>query len=102
MILMLPIKYKGKNIILRPTKPKGCNDKRDISKLPERDLHILKCKKFEIEGFETGLCLALVAKEVPPDSSIVYVPLEVKNLLDDFVDMVPDELPSELPSLRDI
>ena len=87
---------------MRPAKPKDCNGKRDISKLPERILHILKCKKFEREGFETGLCLALVAKEVPTDSSIVDVPLEVKNLLDDFVDIVPDELPSELPPLRDI
>ena len=43
-----------------------------------------------------------MAKEVPPDSLIVDVPLEVKNLLYDFVDMVPDELPSELPPLRDI
>ena len=94
--------YKGKNIILRPSKPKVCNGKRDISKLPERNLHILKCKKFEREGFETGMCLALVAKEVHFDSSIIDVPLEVKNLLDDFVDMVPDELPSELPPLRDI
>ena len=34
--------------------------------------------------------LALVAKEVPSDSLIVDVPLEVKNVLDDFVDMVPD------------
>ena len=95
-------KYKGKNIILRPAKPKDCNGKRDISKLPERNLHILKCKKFEREGFETGMCLALVAKEVPSDSSIVDVPLEVKNLLDDFVDIVPDELLSELPPLKDI
>ena len=46
------------------------------------------------------MCLALVAKGVL--SSIVDVPLEVKNLLDDFVDMVSDELPSELPPLRDI
>ena len=95
-------KYKGKNIILRPAKPKVCNGKRDISKLLERNLHILKCKKFGREGFETGMCLALVAKEVPSDSSIVDVPLEVKNLLDDFVDIVPDKLPSELPPLRDI
>ena len=48
------------------------------------------------------MCLALVAKEVSSDSSSVDVPLEVKNLLYDFVDMVPDELPSELPPLRDI
>ena len=95
-------KYKGKNIILRPAKPKVCIGKRDISKLPERNLHILKYKQFEREGFETGMCLALVAKEVPSDSLIVDVPLEVKNLLDDFVDMIPDELPSELPPLRDI
>ena len=43
-------KYKGKNIILRPSKPKGCNGKHDISKLREQDFHILKCKKFEREG----------------------------------------------------
>ena len=48
------------------------------------------------------MCLTLVAKEVPSDSSSVDVPLEVKNFLGDFVDMVPDELPSELPPLRDI
>ena len=48
------------------------------------------------------MCLALVAKGVPYDSLIVDVPLEVKNLLDDFIDMVPDEFPSELPPLRDI
>ena len=48
------------------------------------------------------MCLALVAKKVPIDSTIVDVLLEVKNLLDDFVDMVPNELPSELPPLRDI
>ena len=35
-------KYKGKNIILRPDKPKDCNGKHGISKLPERNLHILK------------------------------------------------------------
>ena len=51
-----PFKYKGKNIILRPAKPKGCNGKHDISKLPERNLHILKCKKFEREGIGIGLC----------------------------------------------
>ena len=68
-------KYKGNNIILRQAKPKGCNSKRDISKLPKRNLHILKCKKFEKEGIETGMCLALVAKEVPSDSSIVDVSL---------------------------
>ena len=87
---------------MRPAKPKYWNGKCEISKLPERNLHILKCKKFEKEGFETSMCLALVAKEVPSDSSIIDVPLEVKNLLDDFVDMMFDEFPSELPPLRDI
>ena len=85
---------------MRLAKPKGCIGKGEISKLLERNLHILKCKKFESEGIETGMYLALVEKEVPFDSSIVDVPLEVKNLIDDFVDMVPDELPSELPPLK--
>ena len=59
-------KYKGKNIILGPDNPKGCNGKHDISKLLEWNLHILKCKKFERVGIETGMCLALVAKGVTP------------------------------------
>ena len=46
--------------------------------------------------------LSISGKEVPSDSSSVDVPLEVKNLLDDFVDMVPKELPNDLPPLRDI
>ena len=89
---------------MKPTKPKDYNGKRDISKLHERNFHILKCNKFkrERERIETSICLALVAKEVSSDCLIVDVPLEVKNLLDDFVDMVPDELPSELPPLKDI
>ena len=60
---------------MRPAKSKGCNGKRDISKLPERNLHIFKCKKFEREGIRTGMCLALVEKEVPYDSLIVNVSL---------------------------
>ena len=60
---------------MRPANPKGCNGKLDISKLPERNLHILKCKKFERDGIETGMCLTLVTKEVLFDSSIVDVPL---------------------------
>ena len=46
--------------------------------------------------------LSISGKKVPSNSSIIDVPLEVKNFLDDFVDMVPDELLSELPPLRDI
>ena len=55
-------KYKGKNIILRPAKPKCCNGNRDISKFPERNLHILKCKKFERKRIGTGMCITLVTK----------------------------------------
>ena len=57
----------------------------------------VKCKKFEREGIDTGICLVLMEKGVPSYSSIVDVPLEVKNLLDDSVDMAPDEFPCELP-----
>ena len=69
---------------MRLAKPKGCNGKCDISKLSEWNFHILKCKKFEREGIENGMCLALFENEVLYDSSIVDVPLEVKYLPDDF------------------
>ena len=84
----------GNNIILRPAKPKGCNGKRDISKLPERNLHIVKCKKFEREGIGTGMCLALVTKEVPSDSLIVDIPLpphmRVSEPVENFAKHIPN------------
>ena len=60
---------------MRPPKPKDCNGNRDISQLLERNLHILKCKKFERYRIGIGMCITLVVKEVPSDSSIVDVSL---------------------------
>ena len=79
---------------MRHDKPKSCNSKRDISKLLERNLHILKCKKFEKEGIETCMCFALVAKEVPSDSSIINVSLpphmRVSELAENFAKHIHD------------
>ena len=45
---------------------------------------------------------ALIARQVPEESPNTSVPQEVEPLLKKFADLVPDELPKELPPLRDI
>eukprot|EP00268_Persea_americana_P054389 TRINITY_DN6228_c3_g1_i2.p1 TRINITY_DN6228_c3_g1~~TRINITY_DN6228_c3_g1_i2.p1 ORF type:complete len:117 (-),score=16.26 TRINITY_DN6228_c3_g1_i2:312-662(-) len=45
---------------------------------------------------------ALIARQVTEESPNTSVPQEVEPLLKKFVDLVPDELPKELPPLRNI
>ena len=65
-------------------------------------LPILTMRKFEEESKEQGVMYALIARQVPEESPNTSVPQEVEPLLKKFADIVLDELPKELPLLRDI
>ena len=45
---------------------------------------------------------ALVIRQVTYDSSHESIPEEVKQLLQHFSNLIPDELPNNLPHMRDI
>lgn len=101
-------KYKGNNIILTPAKPSGKANRPKRRSSPQaplrKSLHILSHRAFEREGQRSRRWLAIVARETLPDSteSKSDFPLEVRKLLEEFLDVMPDELPSELPPMRDI
>ena len=57
-------------------------------------LHILTKKKFQYENKENGVIYAVIMKDVGNISSIRK---EVVELLNDFFDIAPTDLPSELP-----
>lgn len=67
-----------------------------------KSLHILNHRAFEREGQKSRCWLAIVARETPPDSTgpKSSFPPEVHKLLEEFLDVIPDELPSE--PMRDI
>ena len=60
--------------------------------------------KFEEESKEQGVVYALVPKEFKETCSKKEVspPTKIKSLHHDFKYLIPDELPNELPPMRDI
>ena len=67
-------------------------------------LHILTKKKFQHESKENGVEYAVIMKEVgiKDAGSISSIPKKATELLNDFSDIAPANLPSELPPLHNI
>ena len=59
-------------------------------------------RKFEEEIKEHGIMYALIAKQVTEDTPNTSIPQAVEPLLKKFANLVSNELPKELPPLRDI
>lgn len=94
-------KHKGLKVTLLPLKPPIFPAKQPLSK---SDSRILPIWKFEDESKEQGVVHALVPKEFkePCSKKEVSPPTEINSLHHDFKYFIPDELPNELPPMRDI
>jgi hypothetical protein len=66
--------------------------------------HIMMCstKEFLREKKNTHLCLALMPRQVPEIGKMSSVPPEIQPLLNEFKEIVGDDLPVGLPPLRSI
>ncbi|PKU80164.1 RNA-directed DNA polymerase [Dendrobium catenatum] len=94
--------HNGKKIKLIPSQPK--TDKGDSKTTPpknNKDLHLVTAKEMDMEFHQGSPMYALVAKEVDDDQG-EPVPDEIKPLLETFADVFPEDLPNQLPPLRDI
>jgi len=87
--------FDGHKIILQPLKI----DEFEGNKPTES--RVLTLQKFTTACKETGVVLLLISRTVPVEAERP-VPQEVKRLLAEFVDLVPDELPKILPPMRNI
>ncbi|XP_022888967.1 uncharacterized protein LOC111404386 [Olea europaea var. sylvestris] len=99
--------HNGKTIHLLPAKPSNPPKKATPTHMPkgviDACLHLLSFKDFEREGQDTGLMFALVARacsQTTLDSHTDFPP-EVTSL-NKFSDVMPTNLPDELPPMRDI
>ena len=61
--------------------------------------NLLTMQPFAREMIESGMVYLLVVKEQQPNRE---VPDNVRELIEEFSDVFPEELPSGLPPLRDI
>ncbi|XP_020694112.1 uncharacterized protein LOC110107976 [Dendrobium catenatum] len=94
--------HNGKKIKLIPSQPKNSKDE-DKPTTPKigKDPHLVTAKEMDMEFTQGSPMYALVASEVNDDQE-EPVPEEIKPLLEAFADVFPEDLPNQLPSLRDI
>jgi len=115
----------NKNITLNPCRPKELlsspgpkpsptlSSPYSVSTPPKGTISLLHHRPFERLENSNKFFLTILARELASDSitfpnvpsddfSLRDLPVEIDDLLKEFVDVVPEELPSELPPLRDI
>ena len=69
--------------------------------MKERGLNIISPNEFDKEICEESVVFALVAKEIVEDF-LDEPPEEVKEVLKEFINVFPFELPDALPLMRDV
>ena len=101
--------FKNQKVVLKPMTIAEIGKYRvqKSIKVPEtkkNSLHILTKKKFQHESKENGVIYDVVVKELNKKDAenIPSIPKKVAELLDDFSDIAPTDLPNELPPLRNI
>ncbi|XP_058103238.1 uncharacterized protein LOC131246829 [Magnolia sinica] len=102
--------YNGKKIKLNPMPPENtlgkkkdekASEPREMGKSKPKSLHIISAREFEKEAKEDSMVYALVAREITPEVPS-ELPCEVTSVLKEYSDVFPEDLPNELPPMRDI
>ena len=77
---------------------------KDVTDAKPNSLHILTKRRFQAESMEIGVIYAVVMKEVSKTAAVTdsTVSPEVTELLSHFSDVAPEELPNELPPMRNV
>ncbi|KAK8947266.1 hypothetical protein KSP39_PZI006860 [Platanthera zijinensis] len=98
-------KFNGRVIVLKPSPPKDPStpSKDTVIPVEKRALGLIGRKELTRATFMDGVLYALVCLHVKADTaSSECLPPALRSLLEEFVDVYPDELPSGLPPMRDI
>ena len=118
-------RYMNKNITLNPCRPTELlsspgpkpsptlSSPHNVSAPPKGTISLLHHRSFERLGNSNKFFLTILARELVSDFiAFPNIPLddlslrdllvEINDLLKEFLDVVPENLPSELPPLRDI
>ncbi|KAK8918413.1 hypothetical protein KSP39_PZI022006 [Platanthera zijinensis] len=98
-------KFNGKTVVLKPSAPK---DPSSISKdtvvpVEKKTISLISRKELEREPFMDGVIYALVCLQAKEESpTVASLPLSLRNLLEEYKDVYPVDLPPTLPPIRDI
>ncbi|KAK8951621.1 hypothetical protein KSP39_PZI004098 [Platanthera zijinensis] len=95
---------KGRKITLTPTQPRDRSKavvEPSVSTGTSRPLHILRRGEFLRDSAESDIIYVVAATRVTEVAPVDHPPA-VRPLLGEFADIMPEELPDELPPARDI
>jgi len=98
-------KINGKRIVFKPAKPKSSMGSHKTGIITDKEsnksLHLMIISQFLKEGKNEGIVYVIVSLG-EFSSAPVGFSSEVRHILTDFSDIMPNELPDELPPLRNI
>ena len=93
--------FEGKKIVLNPLKPKPIDMSKKTEAPKVKGLNIISPKAFEKVVVQESIVFFLVARELHRETNEEQ-PEEVKSVLQEFKDVLPQELPDHLPPMHDI
>ncbi|XP_020250396.1 uncharacterized protein LOC109827789, partial [Asparagus officinalis] len=97
---MLLFEHDGKKVKILPVQPKGNDKKPDPNKFSQ-GVNLIGAKEIDRELSNGAPIFALAAREAPKDIANTAPP-EITPVLEEFSDVFPEDLPDQLPPMRDI
>ena len=92
---------QGKKIKFNPLQPRHITEGKKREESKGKGLHIISPKVTERLVTKGTTMFALMAQEIEP-SIHEDPPEDAQSILKEFYDIFPDDLPNELPPMRDI
>jgi len=93
--------YEGQRIKLIPSLPRFKQEKKPVDTRKEKNLNLISPKEIEQEVISRAQVIVLLAREVAKESHET-IPPEVAPIITKFADVFPNDLPVQLPPMRDI
>ena len=93
--------HKGKKVKLLPSQPKNNVVEQKSVAVKQTKIRLISAKDIGCEMTKGKSAVILTAQEVPK-KSVTLIPCEVAPVINEFVDVFPEDLPDQLPPMRDI
>ena len=93
--------YLNMKVKLLTSQPKNNVAEKKPVAVKQTKNSLISAKEIDHEMTKGNPIISLTAREVPK-GSVTSIPSEVTSMIDEFVDVFPEDRPNQLPPMRDI